>query len=151
MALATHPPTPPAGLWPDGPAPDAAAPLVLVVDDEAADRELHCLVLRGAGARTVAAADGVEGLVCARTLLPDLVVADLRMPLLDGWGLLARLRAAPATAHIPVLLVTVDAADVPGAVARAAGFSGVLAKPLDLGDLRRAARALLPRRPGDLA
>ena len=120
----------------------ASAPLVLVVDDIAADRDLHALLLRADGLRTVDAADGWEALVCARTLVPDLVVADVRMPGLDGWGLLARLRAAAATAGIPVLLVTgtLPAGD---ALTRLAPNVALLAKPLSRDALRSAVAALL--------
>jgi CheY-like chemotaxis protein len=101
------------------------------------------MVLRHAGARAVAAADGWEALVCARTLLPALVVADVRMPGLDGWALLARLRAAPRTTHIPVLLVTADPTCATPPQARAAGAVAVLGKPLDLWAFRRLVRRLL--------
>ena len=124
--------------------PAARVPLALVVDGAAADRELHCLLLRQAGVRTVAAVDGIEALVCARTLLPDLVVADVRTRELDGWGLLARLRAAPSTAHIPVLLVTGEMAPARQVwMARGSGATAILGKPLDLGAFRQVTGALL--------
>ena len=133
----------PPSATPAFPAPDGRPAIVLVVDDAAADRDLHCLAVRTWGLHAVAAADGWEALVCARTLLPDLVIADVRMPRLDGWGLVARLRAAPETARIPVLLVTADAGATRAARLETTAGVALLAKPLDLRALRdAAARAL---------
>jgi ammonium transporter, Amt family len=124
---------------------DETRPMVLVVDDESADRELHCLALHSWGLRAIAAGDGWEALVCARTLRPALVIADVRMPGLDGWGLLRRLRAAPETADIPVLLVTGHDESWRPHASAAEGAVGVLRKPIDLDALRRATTALVER------
>jgi CheY-like chemotaxis protein len=111
----------------------------LVVDDRVADQDLHCLLLQRWGMRTIAAADGWEALAYTRTVQPDVVVADLGMPRLDGWALLARLRAAPETARIPVVLVTAHASDAATAErAHAAGAAAVLGKPLDVTALQAA-------------
>jgi CheY-like chemotaxis protein len=118
---------------------------VLVVDDAAADRDLHCLLLRTWGLHPVAAANGWEALVCARTLLPALIVTDLRMPQLDGRRLLALLRAAPETARIPVLVVTGALDESPVGREPVAGTPGVLAKPVDVAVLRRTVEVLLGR------
>lgn len=131
---------------PETPDDVVALPLVLVVDDAAADRDLHCLLLRAWGLRPVAAADGWEALVCARTLLPALIVTDLRMPQLDGRRLLTLLRAAPATARIPVLVVTGETNAPPGTREPVAGSPDVLEKPVDVSVLRRAVEALLDGR-----
>jgi CheY-like chemotaxis protein len=128
-----------------------ASHVVLVVDDAPADRDLLCLLLRAWGLRPVAAADGWEALVCARTLRPALVVTDLRMPRLDGRALLALLRAGAGTAHIPVLVVTGETGHAPGDREPVIGSSGVLRKPVDARALRRAVEALLAgaRDPSD--
>ena len=127
---------------------------VLVVDDSPADRELYSLLLRGMGLHVINASDGLQGLVCARTLLPDLIITDLRMPALDGWGLMLRLRADATTAGIPVLLVTGDARELAPARVRSAGARALLAKPLDLPDFQSVVTASRPARapvPGDAA
>lgn len=129
------------------PSPHAAAPTVLVVDDAIADQDLHCLLLQRWGLRALAAGDGWEALAYARAVRPDAVVTDLEMPGLDGWGLLARLRAAPETAHVPVLLLSAHAAAVTADRAHAAGACAVLAKPLDRAALRAALERALPTRP----
>ncbi len=119
-----------------------APAMVLVVDDNAADRDLHCLVLRAMGLNAVAAGSGWEGLVCARTLLPALVLTDVRMPGLDGWGLVERLRADPRTAAIPVVVVTGGAGETPHA--RLPRVAALLQKPVDRARLRAAVNAALP-------
>jgi CheY-like chemotaxis protein len=119
--------------------------MVLVVDDNAADRDLHCLVLRAMGLNAVAAGSGWEGLVCARTLLPALVLTDIRMPGLDGWGLVERLRADPRTAAIPVVVVTGDTGETPRA--RLALVAALLQKPLDRARFCAAVDAALPPLP----
>lgn len=132
-----------------GPASGPPAPVtVVVVDDAPADCDLYCLLLQSWGFQAVATDDGWAGLVCARTLLPALVVTDVRMPHLDGWGLLARLRAGAGTAGIPVLFVTGDPEAVPLARARAAGAAGVLAKPLDFALFQATATRLLAEAGG---
>jgi signal transduction histidine kinase/CheY-like chemotaxis protein/putative methionine-R-sulfoxide reductase with GAF domain len=79
---------------------------VLVVEDDPHSAELLALYLEGAGYRTVLARDGVEGLELARRLRPSAVVLDIVLPSLDGWGLLARLKADAATASCPVVIVS---------------------------------------------
>jgi CheY-like chemotaxis protein len=116
--------------------------MVLVVDDNAADRDLHCLVLRAMGLNAVAAGSGWEGLVCARTLLPALVLTDVRMPGLDGWGMVERLRADPRTAAIPVVVVTGEAGETPRGGPPA--VAALLQKPVDRASFRAAVDAALP-------
>jgi signal transduction histidine kinase len=96
------------------PAPPLLAPLdagggpptILVVDDSADARALLGRMLEEAGARVLTAADGAQGTAVARSVRPDVIVLDLLMPGLDGWQVLERLRGDPATASIPVVLVT---------------------------------------------
>jgi CheY-like chemotaxis protein len=79
---------------------------VLVVEDDRHSAELLALYLAGAGYRTALARDGVEGLELARRLRPSAIVLDIVLPRLDGWDLLARLKADPATASCPVVIVS---------------------------------------------
>ena len=81
-------------------------PVVLIVDDNELNRKLARDVLRAAGLDTLEAASGEEAIGLAREQLPDLVLMDLRLPDLDGTEALRRLRAEPATAHIPVVALT---------------------------------------------
>ena len=79
---------------------------VLVVEDDPHSAELLSVYLEGAGYRTVVARDGAEGLDAARRLRPRAVVLDILLPRVDGWDLLARLKADPATADSPVVVVS---------------------------------------------
>ena len=94
-------------------------PLVLVVDDEATTRVALAAVLRAEGFRVVEVADGTLALERVEALRPDLVVLDVMMPGLDGFEVCARIRALPAVALTPVLVLT--ALDDPGALERAFG------------------------------
>jgi CheY-like chemotaxis protein len=84
-------------------------PLVLVVDDTANVRELIRvnLVLEGFDVRT--ATDGQEALDLVAELVPDLITMDVVMPRLDGLAAATRLKADPATAGIPIVMVTARA------------------------------------------
>src|SRR5262249_17599525 len=98
------------GLPQDPPCEGAAAgPVVLLVDDIEDCRDVYGQFLVHAGYEVVEAADGQEALAKAIALRPDVIVMDLWMPHLDGWESIRRLKAAPATADIPVLVLTGDA------------------------------------------
>jgi signal transduction histidine kinase/CheY-like chemotaxis protein len=87
-------------------APDRDMETVLVVEDDSHSAELLSVYLEGAGYRVALARDGAEGLELARRLRPRAVVLDILLPRLDGWELLARLKADPATADSPVVVVS---------------------------------------------
>jgi len=90
--------------------PERATPAVgtvLVVDDEAAIRDLMQRYLAKEGFRVVAASGGEEGLRLARELRPDAITLDVMMPGLDGWAVLTALKADPAVADIPVIMLTI--------------------------------------------
>ena len=107
-------------------------PTVLVIDDDPAFRDLVTRFLGKEGFRVVTASDGDEGLMRARQLLPDLITLDVMMPGLDGWALLAALKAEPALADIPVIMLTMADDRNKGF---ALGASEYLTKPLDRGRL----------------
>jgi signal transduction histidine kinase/CheY-like chemotaxis protein len=115
-----------------------AGPLVVVVEDDRRSLELISLYLDGAGVQTVAARDGAEGLAAVRRHRPAAVVLDIRLPGMDGWGVLEALKADPATAAAPVVVVTM-LDERPQALAL--GAAEYLVKPVGrddvLGALRR--------------
>jgi CheY-like chemotaxis protein len=93
---------------------DIAAPLtadaartVLVIDDDAAVREVMTRYLEGRGFQVVTAVNGLEGLEKAERLLPAVITLDAVMPGLDGWGVLAALKVNRQTKDIPVIMVTI--------------------------------------------
>jgi len=81
-------------------------PQLLLVDDEEDLRKLWTLRLTRAGFRVDTAEHGQQGLDLCAARHYDLVIADLSMPVLDGWGMLAALRADPRTAEVPVLVLS---------------------------------------------
>ena len=114
----------------------ASSPLasrrILVVDDTATIRALLEAALTDAGAVTSLAEDGEAALRAVETATPDLILLDLVMPRLDGWGVIERLRRSPRTAAIPVILQT-SAEDYPSFDrARRDGVAAFISKPFRL-------------------
>jgi len=92
------------------------------------------------------ATNGEEGVDWAKTLLPDLIVMDLRLPGIDGWEATRRLKSQPETKHIPIVVVTADLSDKSREKAFAAGCDGFETKPVDFEKLAKKIRSLL--KPG---
>jgi CheY-like chemotaxis protein len=106
---------------------------VLVAEDEPGVRAVVAAALAHAGHAVLEAADGAEGLRLARAHRPAVVVADRRMPGLDGLALARALKADPALGGARVVLVSGEPADAPAA--RAAGVDAYLVKPFRLTQL----------------
>jgi CheY-like chemotaxis protein len=112
--------------------PVARRPLtVLVVDDEPHVQEALRLFLEALGSRVVVAGDGEAGLAAATRESPDLVLTDLRMPRLDGWELVRRLRATPDLAATPIVAVSAFVTPHDAGALEQAGFDGWLEKPFE--------------------
>jgi len=119
---------------------------ILVIEDEAPIRENLRTFLEMEDHAVIEAGDGQAGLALARLHVPDLVLCDLRLPELDGCALLEALRSQPATAEIPVVLLSASADLFTRERIQASGFAAFLTKPFDLGDLRAAIARNLRRR-----
>lgn len=89
-----------------GSSPKRGRPLVLVVDDEPAILDLVGDILKAEGLETVSAADGTEAIRLAAKERPDLVLLDIMLPGLDGWVVFRKLREAPTTSKIPIVVLT---------------------------------------------
>ena len=83
-------------------------PIVLVVDDDPAIRDILTRVLISEGMQPVTASDGEEGLRSAREILPDLIILDIRMPRIDGWSMLSTIKADDQLSAIPVIIQSVS-------------------------------------------
>ena len=82
---------------------------LLYVEDNEMNRDMLARRLRRRGFEVLIAADGEEGLAMVAAEKPDLVLMDMSLPVLDGWEATRRLKAAPATATIPVIGLTAHA------------------------------------------
>lgn len=108
----------------------AASGKILLVEDNEVNREviLDMLLVRGYEVET--ACNGQEGLEKAATFSPDLILMDIRMPIMDGITALERLRQMPGTDEIPVIALTADASDKSIKKHMLAGFQDHLSKPI---------------------
>jgi CheY-like chemotaxis protein len=102
---------------------------ILAVDDEANVRRLVQMILQRAGYRVSTAADGIEALATVEKDRPDVVLADITMPRLDGIELLRRLKADEATAGIPVIILSAKSQDQDFFEAERSGAVTYLPKP----------------------
>jgi chemosensory pili system protein ChpA (sensor histidine kinase/response regulator) len=119
---------------------------ILIVDDEAAIARGVSLRLLAAGYQTIVCPDGRMGLRAAAQALPVAVILDARLPDMDGIEFIERLRAMPATRHIPVIVLS--GAEEKRLVVLAAGADAFLAKPYDRESLLAAVRNAVACPPG---
>lgn len=117
---------------------------MLVVDDNRVIRQLIRVNLELEGFEVVTAADGAECLEVVQHVRPDVVTLDVVMPRLDGLRTAARLRADPATSHLPVAIISACTQyEVESGIA--AGVDAFLAKPFEPTELVRLVRQLMRR------
>jgi CheY-like chemotaxis protein len=109
---------------------------VLVVDDEADIRELMRLTVTLEGNQAVVASDGAEALEILGSLRPDLILLDIRMPGLDGWGFLERGKAEGMLGGIPIVAVSAHADPETARRAVEAGCCEFVEKPFSTTKLR---------------
>ncbi|HJR06003.1 MAG TPA: response regulator [Pyrinomonadaceae bacterium] len=119
---------------------------ILIADDYDDNRELMRLMLESAGYSVRETRDGRECVAAARAELPDIVLIDLSMPVLNGWETLETLRADERTRSLHCIAVTAFAADQDRQRALEAGFDAYLAKPYRSKDLLDLVEAILSRR-----
>ena len=100
--------------------------------------------LTRAGFIVVVATDGVQGVAMAGSERPDLIIMDLTLPDMDGWEATRRIKADPATKHIPVVALTANAMEGDREKALAAGCDDFDTKPVELPRLLDKIRALAP-------
>jgi CheY-like chemotaxis protein len=104
---------------------------VLVVEDEYDSMEFVQGLLQHYGIHSVGASTGEEALEILRQMSPNLVIIDLALPGLDGWGLLKQLRANKALTGVPLVAITAFHTPELAEQAIEAGFSAYFAKPID--------------------
>jgi signal transduction histidine kinase/AraC-like DNA-binding protein/ligand-binding sensor domain-containing protein/FixJ family two-component response regulator len=146
LAMADEVRVTPAAESVNGGAPAEDGPLVLVVDDHPDVRDYVARHLRKRY-RVAIAADGNEALAAMRTETPDLVVSDVSMPGLDGYGLVSSMRRDPEFDYVPVILLTAAASTDHRVAGLEGGADDYLTKPFEMRELiARAHQALESRR-----
>ncbi|MBI3578965.1 MAG: hybrid sensor histidine kinase/response regulator [Ignavibacteriales bacterium] len=119
---------------------------LLIIDDEELLRNLLVASLAQEGYETFGAGDGLEGVDVARKELPDLIICDIKMPKLDGYGVLNELRKDPATAPIPFIFLTGHADRSTLRHGMDLGADDFLAKPVEMKQLLAAIQTRLQKR-----
>ncbi len=120
---------------------------ILIVEDDVAIRAVLTRLLKGSGYEVVAAGDGARAVGMAREEQPDLILMDLGLPILNGWQAATRIKAQPATAHIPVIVLTAYALAEARERSVRAGCDDFETKPLDLSKLLAKIERWLARAP----
>jgi two-component system cell cycle response regulator DivK len=109
-----------------------AGELILIVEDNEKNLKLARDLLQIKGYRTLEARNAEDGFVLAAAHRPHLILMDIQLPGMDGLAALARLKASPDTATIPVVAVTAFAMSNDRERFLGAGFDGYLAKPINV-------------------
>jgi putative two-component system response regulator len=129
-----------------GPVPVDTSVTVLIADDRAEDRRLLRLILERMGHRVVEACDGEQAFALAWEIVPDLVMSDILMPVMDGFTFCRRLQESEALRHIPFVFVTATYAEERyREFASEVGAARVLLKPFKAQDLRSVVEETLAR------
>lgn len=111
---------------------------VLAVDDSRTIRDLLCLALREGGFDPHCAEDGLHGLEIIETVDPHVIITDINMPRLDGFGFIERVRRHVKFSQTPILALTTETAPALRARARDLGATGWIVKPFVSSKLIRA-------------
>lgn len=111
---------------------------VFAVDDSRTMREMVKYTLLQAGFDCTLAEDGQHGLEVLETVSPDVIITDINMPRLDGFGFIDAVRSRDATKAVPILVLTTESSAELKSRAREAGATGWIVKPFDPEKLVRA-------------
>jgi len=120
-------------------------PKILVVEDQEMNRDMLSRRLERRGYQVAIAVDGAEGVEMARSEMPDLILMDMSLPVIDGWEATRRLKAAPETRSIPVIALTAHAMAGDREKALEAGCDDYDTKPIDFQNLLQKVEALLKK------
>ena len=121
-----------------------SARTILHVEDNEFNRKIVRHLLTRTSYRLVEAVDGEEGVQMALRERPDLVLIDIQLPKMSGLEVTRRLRTEPATAHVPIIVITSFALSGDDQRAREAGASHYLSKPYSPRELLEAIRRFAP-------
>jgi two-component system, chemotaxis family, chemotaxis protein CheY len=113
---------------------------VLTVDDSRTMRDMLMIALSGAGYSVVQAEDGVHGLEVLEGTTPDVIITDINMPRMDGFGFIENVRSDKRLRAVPILVLTTESDQAKKDRARTAGATGWIVKPFDPAKLNDAVR-----------
>ncbi len=116
---------------------------LLLVEDNEMNRDMLSRRLVRRGYEVAIAVDGAEGVAMTRSEMPDLVLMDMSLPVVDGWEATRRIKAEPATKHLPVIGLTAHAMAGDREKALEAGCDDYDTKPIELDRLLGKIEALL--------
>lgn len=116
---------------PPNPPQDIARATILVIEDYSDTRELLAALFQRHGYNVIEAEDGVEGLLKAGWLYPDLIIMDLSLPEMDGVEAARRIHAQAKLSKIPIFVVSAYLTEAVKADVRAAGCMEIFSKPFD--------------------
>ncbi|MCA0188176.1 MAG: response regulator, partial [Proteobacteria bacterium] len=108
-----------------------AQPLVMVVDDSLTVRKITGRLLEREGYRVITAKDGVDALEQLQTARPDVIIADIEMPRMDGFDLTRNIRADAVLKQVPIIMITSRTAEKHKRYAEEIGVNHYLGKPYD--------------------
>jgi CheY-like chemotaxis protein len=114
---------------------DNSCPVILVVDDHEGNREFLNAFLSGCGYNVIEAGDGLEAVKLATNANPDLIIMDLAMPVMDGFGAVQLLRKVPEICEVPIVACTAYDTSTHRTQAMSVGFDEFLTKPIDFQEL----------------
>ncbi|MEO7432869.1 MAG: response regulator [Dokdonella sp.] len=103
----------------------------LLIEDNDQNRYLATFLLEHAGYTVVSAADGPSGLAIALKHLPDVILLDIQLPLMDGYAVARALRTTPSFASVPIIAITSYAMSGDREKAFECGFTAYIEKPID--------------------
>lgn len=124
---------------------------ILLVDDRPDNLEIYRILLVHVGYAVLLAADGAAGVRMAKEHIPDLIVMDVSMPVMDGFEATRTLRADPTTKDICIIGLTAHAMPSDRAMVLAAGFDAYFSKPLEPRRLLEEVKKLIELRTGPAA
>jgi two-component system cell cycle response regulator DivK len=130
------------------PGKDSVMSKILLVEDNEMNRDMLLRRLERRGFAVLVAVDGAQGVAVAQSEMPDLILMDLSLPVIDGWEATRQLKALPQTRDIPIIALTARAMSSDEDKAREVGCDDFDTKPIELPRLLSKMAALLGTQAG---
>lgn len=118
---------------------------ILLVEDDKTLSKLMIYLLEKVNFEIITACNGLEAVEKAETTRPDIILMDVRLPLLDGWAATKKIKSLPNIAHIPIIALTAQASTLDRQRSLAAGCDDYMAKPVQFPALLQQIERLLAK------